>query len=95
VVPQQGFPPERERPPLMGCDPESVFEVACAPCRLRVVPGWPPTVGPRFAWRESVRRCVICYDRDGQPYPRCGPCFERACSPFVHLERSFGSVNPM
>jgi hypothetical protein len=90
IVPQQEFPPGRERPPIMGCDLESVFEVECAPCRLRVLPPWPPTVGPRFVWRESVRRCIICYDQNGQAYPRCGPCFERACSPFVVLDRIAG-----
>ena len=93
IVPQQEFPPGREVPPIRGCDPKSVFEVQCAPCQLRVLPPWPPTVGPRFVWRESVRNCVICYDHNGQPYPRCGPCFERACSPFVPATGPFAGVN--
>jgi hypothetical protein len=80
VVPQQ-FPPDRERPTIRGCDPESVFEMQCAPCTIRRL----PTAGLR--WRESVRNCVICYDHNGQAYPRCGPCFERSCSPFLVANR--------
>jgi hypothetical protein len=53
----------------------------------------PPTIGPRLVWRESVRRCITCYDHNGQPYPFCGPCFERACSPFVRVPGRLGGVN--
>jgi hypothetical protein len=83
IVPQQAFPPGRERPVVPYCDHSSVYEEQCAPCLLRRLPPSPPTIGPRFVWRESVRRCITCYDHNGQAYPFCGPCFERACDPFV------------
>lgn len=84
VVPQQ-LPPD-----LRGCDHSSVSEIQCTPCRLHVLPPWPPRIGGRFVWRESVRRCITCYDHNGQPYPFCGPCLERSCSPFVRLDRLGG-----
>jgi hypothetical protein len=90
IAPQQEFPPGRDRPVVPYCDHSSVYEEPCAPCLLRRLPPSPPMIGPRLVWRESVRRCITCYDYNGQPYPFCGPCFERACSPFVVLDRSAG-----
>jgi hypothetical protein len=90
IVPQQQFPPDRDRPVVPYCDHSSISEEQCTPCLLRVLPPWPPTIGPRIVWRESVRRCITCYDHNGQPYPFCGPCFERACNPFVIRDRFSG-----
>jgi hypothetical protein len=89
-APPQPFPPGRDRPVVPYCDQSSIYQEPCTPCLLRVVPPWPPTIGPRIVWRESVRRCITCYDHNGQPYPFCGPCFERACSPFIVRERVSG-----
>jgi len=88
VVPQQAFPPVRERPPIMACDPESAFTIQCAPCTLHRLPGF-----SRLVWLESVRNCVICYDQNGQPYPRCTPCLDRSCSPFQFVDRFAIGIN--
>jgi hypothetical protein len=73
IVPQQAFRPGRERPVVPYCDHSSVYEEQCAPCLLRQLPPSPPTIGPHFVWRESVRRRITCYDHNGQAYPFCGP----------------------
>lgn len=93
IVPQQAFPPGRDRPVVPYCDHSSVYEEPCAPCLLRRLPPSPPTIGPHLVWRESVRRCITCYDHNGQAYPFCGPCFERACDPFVRVTGRFAGVN--
>ena len=93
IVPQQAFPPGRERPVVPYCDHGSVYEERCAPCLLRRLPPSPPTIGPRFVWRESVRRCITCYDHNVRPIVLRARASSAPVTPFVRVTGGFAGVH--